>query len=323
MLGEEGKETFEQWSWRLGLSDQAKAVITHIRSSPPARHVQSSAGNVSGTYPSLKMHCAIQFESHRDELPFVYLMDHDPQVLEFYDQPAGQINLRYRNQDDTRNVTARHTPDFFVLREDGAGWVECKMEKDLERLAKKMPFRYQHRPDGSWFCPPGEAYAEKYGLTYRLFSSSETDWTYIENLRFLGDYLRGSPPPVSPDVALAIRSMVLSQPGIRLLNLITALHRGKADDIYQLILTHQLYVDLLAVRLTDYEHVQVFLDRDQAESYAVLQPSSTSLPRPLRLEAICGGRRHIMLHRVSRHKLLSRSLLLFHWVAGGFALPNP
>lgn len=61
MLGEKGKETFEQWCWRLGLSDQAKAVITHIRTSPPARHVRSSAGNVSGTYPSLKMHCVIQF----------------------------------------------------------------------------------------------------------------------------------------------------------------------------------------------------------------------------------------------------------------------
>jgi putative transposase len=118
------KEAFEQWCWRLGLSDQAKAVITHIRTSPPARHVQSSAGNVRGTYPSLKMGCAIQFESHRNELPFAYLIDHDPNVLEFYDQPAGEIKLKYRNQDDTGNVTTRHTPDFFVLREDGAGWVD-------------------------------------------------------------------------------------------------------------------------------------------------------------------------------------------------------
>jgi putative transposase len=283
------KEGVERWCWRLGLSDQARAVITQIRTLPPARHVQSSAGNMSGTYPSLKMECGIQFESHKDELPFVYLIDHDPHVLEFYDQPAGKITLKYRNPDDTRNVTVRHTPDFFVLREDGAGWVECKMEEDLKRLAKKMPFRYQQRPDGSWFCPPGEAYAAQFGLTYRLFSSGEIEWTYIQNLRFLGEYLRGSPPPVLPDVALAIRTMVMSQPGIRLRNLITALHRGKADDIYQLILTHQLYVDLQAARLTDYEHVQVFLDQDQAESYAALQPTATSLPRPSTLQLTVGA----------------------------------
>lgn len=282
------KEGFEQWCRRLGLSDQARAVITPIRTLPPARHVQSSAGNVSGTYPSLKMECAIQFESHKDELPFVYLTDHDPHILEFYDQPAGEIKLKYRNQDDTRNVTVKHTPDFFVLREESAGWVECKMEEDLKRLAKKMPFRYQQHSDGSWFCPPGEAYAAQFGLTYRLFSSGEIDWTYNQNLRFLGEYLRGSPPPVSPDVALAIRTTVMSQPGIRLLNLITTLHRGDADDIYQLLLTHQLYVDLMAARLTDYERVQVFLDQDQAESYASLKPTSTSLPRPSTLQLTVG-----------------------------------
>jgi hypothetical protein len=68
--------------------------------------------------------------------------------------------LKYRSQDDSRNVTAKHTLDFFVLHEESAGWVECKMEAELVRLVKKMPFRYQQRSDGSWFCPPGEAYEE-------------------------------------------------------------------------------------------------------------------------------------------------------------------
>ena len=91
-------EAFEQWCWRLGPSDEAKAAITHIRPSPPARHVQSSAGNMSGTYPSLTMGCGIQFESHRNELPFAYLIDHDPNVLEFYDQPAGEIKSKVRKK---------------------------------------------------------------------------------------------------------------------------------------------------------------------------------------------------------------------------------
>jgi putative transposase len=283
------KDAFDQWCWRLGLSDQAKAVITHVRTSPPARRVRSAAGNVSGTYPSLKMEFAIQFESHRNELPFVYQIDHDPDVLEFYDQPAGEIKLTYRNKEDTRNVTTRHTPDFFVMRKDTAGWVECKMEEDLLRLAEKMPFRYQQQPDGSWFCPPGESYAAQFGLTYRVFSSREIDWTTIENLRFLADYLRKAPPPVPTDIAMAIRTAVMSQLGIRLSNLITTLHRGQADHIYQLILTHHLYVDLKAYRLTDYDHVQIFLDSEQAQSYAALQPMASSLPRPSILQLTVGS----------------------------------
>jgi putative transposase len=65
------KEAFDQWCWQLGLSDQAKGVITRIRTSNPSRRVQGSAGNVSGTYPSLKMGFAIQFESHKNELPAI------------------------------------------------------------------------------------------------------------------------------------------------------------------------------------------------------------------------------------------------------------
>ena len=47
------KEEFERWYRRLGLSDEAKAVIGQICTSPPARPMQSSAGNMSGTYPSI------------------------------------------------------------------------------------------------------------------------------------------------------------------------------------------------------------------------------------------------------------------------------
>jgi putative transposase len=48
-------EQFDQWCLRLDLSDQAKEVVTQIHTFPPARHVQSAAGNVSGTYPSVKL----------------------------------------------------------------------------------------------------------------------------------------------------------------------------------------------------------------------------------------------------------------------------
>lgn len=81
------------------------------------------------------MACTIQFESHRGELAFIYQLEHDPAVLEFYDQP-GAIKLSYPGKDGKRRVTTWHTPDFFVIREDRAGWTECKME---ERQVKTVP----------------------------------------------------------------------------------------------------------------------------------------------------------------------------------------
>ena len=75
------QNAFEAWCQKLALSEQAKASLSQIRSSPPSRLVRSAAGNVSGRYPSQKMGCAIQFESHRGELAAIYQFEHDPVVL--------------------------------------------------------------------------------------------------------------------------------------------------------------------------------------------------------------------------------------------------
>jgi len=127
---------YECW----GLPDQARAVIDQVRSSSPARRVRSGRGNVSGSYPSRKMGATIQFESHRVELAAVYEMEHDPGVLEFFDQPPS-IKLLYESANRKR-MGVLHTPDFFVIWQDKAGWEEWKQEEDLTRLAEKNPNRY-------------------------------------------------------------------------------------------------------------------------------------------------------------------------------------
>ncbi len=270
-------EAFEQWCHRLDLSEQGRTLIAHMRSSPPSRLVRSAAGNVSGRYPSQKMHCTIQFESHRDELAAVFLMEHDPEVVEFYDQP-GRIKLRY--QGSKKHVGVWHTPDFFVLRKDEAGWVECKMEETLLHLAEAHPHRYHHNPDGTWSCPPGEAYAHPLGLFYRLRSSRENDWTYLRNLRFLEEYLRGPRPALGAEVVESICAAVMRKPGMTLFELLGTQPSEHADDIYFLMVTDHLYVDLSRMALASPERVQVFPDRQMAVSYATLPPSSQQFPHP-------------------------------------------
>jgi len=56
-------EEFHAWSQRLQFSKETEALIAAIRSSPPVRRVTGRAKNVTGRYPSPKMHCSIQFES--------------------------------------------------------------------------------------------------------------------------------------------------------------------------------------------------------------------------------------------------------------------
>ena len=153
---------------RCNFPKKAQDVIERIRSSNPVRRVRSAKGNVSGGYPSPKMGFVVQFESHKGELPYIYQCEHDKDVLEYYDQPS-LIQLDYMALDKNgkeKHVVFNYTPDFFVIKKDSAGWVECKTEQELQRLAEAHPERFVKKEDGQWHCPPGEKYAEQFGFFF-------------------------------------------------------------------------------------------------------------------------------------------------------------
>src|SRR5215468_8449161 len=122
------------WYARHGSSERARSVIDHIRSSAPARRVGGGKRNVTGRYPSRKMGVTIQFESHRVELAAIYELEHDSDVLEYYDQPPS-FKLDYRSSSG-RHLGVLHTADFFVIRKDRAGWEECKTHDELVSLSE-------------------------------------------------------------------------------------------------------------------------------------------------------------------------------------------
>jgi putative transposase len=123
------REDLQVWYRRLSLSEASRSVIDRIRSAPPSRRVGGGHQNVSGRYPSRKMGVTIQFESHRVELAGIYQMEHDSDVLEYYDQPPS-ICLRYPSAQH-RQLVVIHTPDYFVIRQNEAGWEEWKTEEEL------------------------------------------------------------------------------------------------------------------------------------------------------------------------------------------------
>ena len=151
------------WYGRLGLSEPAQSLIRHIRSSAPTRRVGGGQSNVWGRYPSRKMGLTIQFESRRVELPAIHEMEHDPDLFEFYDQPPA-IKLVFECADGKRRGFL-HTPDFFVLRRDSAGWEEWKTEERLRQLSAHNPKRFVQE-GGYWRSPAAETYARQFRLAY-------------------------------------------------------------------------------------------------------------------------------------------------------------
>ena len=101
-------------------------MIRQIRSSDPHDACRARRGNVRGCFPSRKMGHTIQYESLTNELSAIYLMEYyEDDVWEYWDQPTS-FTLRYKTKAEP--IMAIHTPDFFVLRRDSAGWEEWKME---------------------------------------------------------------------------------------------------------------------------------------------------------------------------------------------------
>jgi putative transposase len=262
------EEEFLFWCEKLKLSEQARSLIATLRSSDPHRRVRSSrGGNISGRYPSRKMGVIIQFESHKNELPHIHQREHDHAVLEYYDQPSP-IKLDYENANGKR-VSFWHTPDFFALQKNVAGWEECKTDEDLVRLAERDPARYCQDEDGVWRSPVGERYAEPFGFYYRVCPSSEINWTYQRNLEYLEDYFRANSPVVEEGARQAVISLVSSEPGITL----EALFHGvegvaNRDDVQMMIATEEIIVDLFRWDITEFDKARAYPDRDTASAYA-------------------------------------------------------
>ena len=252
------EQDFAAWANRLKHSEPARSVVAHVRCSDPARRVGGGRANVAGRYPSKKMGRTIQFESHRVELPAIFELEYDDSVLEYYDQ-APSIKLDYCSADGKR-LGVLHTPDFFVIRTDSAGWEECKTEEELTRLSERNPNRYC-RDVQVWICPPGRQYADRLGLYYRVRSSAGINWHFQRNIQFLEDYLRTA-PQVSAVHRQRVIAHVAAQPACSLEDLFHATNgEVTRDEIYSLIATGDVFVDLLSAVLPEPEKVMVWLEK--------------------------------------------------------------
>ena len=251
---------------RLGLGPDAQELLTRVRSSPPHRTPGSRAGNMPVWYPSTKMQCIIKAESAKVEFAFLLEAEHSDDVLEFFDQPPP-ILLEYR---DRRNHLQRvqHTADYFVCRYHEAGYEECKPVEKLIQLARTQPKRYVLDESGQWRCPSGEAFAAKYGLTYRVRSSDQINWAAQDNWLYLEDYYNDLDKLAVPDAELAgLYQIVDEHPGITLADLRAIASPICSDQINIVIARHALYVDLATHRLTEPGQTPIFCNRETARAY--------------------------------------------------------
>jgi putative transposase len=265
------EQDYAAWAKGMALSDEALSLVAQVRSSNPARRVGGGHSNVTGRYPSRKMGVTIQFESHRVELPTVYELEHDDEVLEYWDQP-NSIKLDYESAQG-RHLGVLHTPDYFVVRRTKAGWEECKAEEELIRLSERNPSRYR-RGDAGWVCPPGREYAERLGLYYRVRSSAEINWLFQRNIQFLEDYLRTT-SEVDSLSRQRVMAHVAARPGCSLEDLFRATDGVVSrDEVYSLIAAGDIFVDLQLAPLPEPDKVRVWVEKSQSRDGEQVEPAT-------------------------------------------------
>lgn len=246
-----------------------RRLIRELREKGPVRTLQNRMDCVRSRFISKKMGRAVYAESRTCEFPALYIREHDPETVEYWPQPCTlDIEVEGRNGGKTR---LQHTPDLFLI-EHGFIIEEWRETARLERLAAERPHHFYRDDTGRWHYLPVEKYLEALGIEYRLRSSDEHPRKYLSNLSFLEDYSLESTPPVSDEERQRLRALLAEHNKLAHLQLVYE-HGFEADDVFQLIIEGDAYVDLYGTLLHKAGELVVYKDQTIARADAVLRAS--------------------------------------------------
>jgi putative transposase len=249
----------------FGCSDTQIEYYQQIRHGQPVRDVIGNAVSVTCLYSSPKMKRSIQAESHKLELPAVIGYENDPDVFEYYCQPA-QLRVVFIRSDGKRSAIW-YTPDYFVIHRDGIFFDEWKKRKDFEKLIEENPHRYMLNEDRKPIVPSCEIAAIEFGIQFRLRTDEEIDWILLQNMEVMEDYFLHECYPSSEENKNILISLVKNQEGITLKELISSLGKIPSDDIYTLVAHNELFIDLFDNPIYETQYVRVYSDFEMAKIY--------------------------------------------------------
>lgn len=168
----------------------------------PVRKVSRHRGSAVGQFPSMKMNRMIAFKSLL-ERDFIYLLDYDPEVTWFEEQP---VRIEYIHEEKLRH----YTPDFLLLEQEHHVLVECKPDRFTDTAENRRKFTV------AW------QWCQECGWQFRIVTEQEIRAGYrLQNVQLLTRYAR---QPVDPAIRGQIAAVLRGIPsGMTLENVVRAL----------------------------------------------------------------------------------------------------
>jgi hypothetical protein len=193
------------------------------------RNITNRAGfkKTIGKFPSLKMGRMVKWES-QIERDFLYLLEFDPDVLIFHEQPV-EISFAYKTK------TGKYYPDFYVERHSSKELVEVKPSSKLRDPENKIKFLV------------GEEYCRERGWIFKVVTHEQIrEESLLENIKLLNRYATVDVPAEFSHYTLGL---VETNGGeMCLIELITRskekFGRAAINNIYSLLFHQSLYADL-------------------------------------------------------------------------------
>lgn len=211
-----------------------------------SRNVGTSGyASVTTEYQSSKMGTSVNTESRTGELAFAVHLDHDPDVIGYYEQPPAVDCHRALRSGKSRLVTYR--PDFLVLHKEGPCVVQIKPKDKLDELTERS---------SDWVFE-GESYRDlaaeralsSLGLPHKVVCTSQLSRLRTANIALL---LKCLDEP-HPDASLTSSCLThLQDAGVMsLASLANALDIVDLSPLLVLVADRQIFTDLSRFSLTE------------------------------------------------------------------------
>lgn len=263
-------DEFNEYCARHRIEGETRTFIERVRTGVPARRVKSSVKNVPNRFASRKMGFVVQAESQDPEFAYVVLLEHDQDVLEFYDQPET-LYVKARDKRG-RKIVKRYTPDFLVLSvSKGPMLIECKPDEFVVKCLEKSDPNWWISPQGEVNYEPGRSWAEANRLAFRVVRSSELPAKRVQNLLMLADYFMPDAVVVGEEMRTRILAVLESPPWASRRQIMDVDPVIEADALNWMIAQGELYVDMDSNVLADDVRTLIFRDKTAADSFVALQ----------------------------------------------------
>jgi putative transposase len=256
---------------RLGMSEVGRDRVRLVRASPPAREARTGRGRSVSIFASIKMGRGIQAESRTVEFPACYCYEHDPGVLEFWDQPYGGLSVAYEREGvpASRGILQ---PDYLVIRSSGIAYEEWKPEHKLQRLAVERPDVYRF-VDGAWCHQPARAASRALGLNHFLRSSSELQPRLVANLKVIDAY-RSSTISLPTDSSRIIVNLVAEAGWMTMSNLLERQPGTDRAVVFNMLADGDLVANLSEANLLQPETVVLAITDAAVSAQAISEPAA-------------------------------------------------